>query len=309
MSHKLTEQQKQQIIYLKTEGYSSREIAKMCNVGKSTVNDLYNLWLNASLSTGPKAKAKVLFLDIETAPDVSVSFGRYNQNISQDAVLQDGGWLLSIAWAWGDGEVQGKTLPETFAEFAEDEILVYKVWELIEQADIVVMQNGDKFDLPVIKARCVVHDLPPLKKVKTVDTLKIAKSMKFPSNKLDSLGHMLGVGRKQGHSGISLWVSCLKGDGKALNEMLEYNKQDVELLRDVYHKLKAWDSKAPNMGLYEESDNVVCRVCGSHDVSPTANQVHAGASLYSEVICNDCGARSRFRTANTTKSKRQALLA
>ena len=256
-----------------------------------------------------KKQPKILFLDIESSPDIAVTFKRFKANFSQDNIILDGGWLLSIAWAWNNEPVTGLVLTENQAATANDRVLVHLLYNLIEEADIVVAQNGDRFDLPLIKARSVIHGLPAIKRVKTVDTLKIAKSMKFQSNRLDSLGLVLGVGRKVEHQGIKLWVECMQGNEEALQNMLDYNKQDVELLRDVYHKLKAWDNQAPNAGLYVDSTEAVCRVCGGEDVRATANQVQSGSSLYSEVICNDCGARSRLRVANTTKEKRKNLLA
>jgi hypothetical protein len=303
------------IIDQKASGVGSRSIANMLNCSKSAVNYAYQRWLTEDNRTKygtdyhpndvafnqVKLKPRILYLDVETAPDLSVSFGRFKQNMSQDHIITDGGWLISAAWAWNDSDAEGIVLTSEQAKNADDRFIVAVLWELIEQADIVVMQNGDRFDLPVIKARCVINGLPPIKKVKTVDTLKIAKQMKFQSNKLDSLGVFLGVGRKTKHSGISLWVDCMKGISTALKEMLEYNKDDVVLLRDVYHLIKAWDDRAPNMGLMLKTTDVVCRVCGSEDVSATANQVQAGASMFT--------ARSRLRIPNTSKDKRKALLA
>jgi ribosomal protein S27E len=133
--------------------------------------------------------------------------------------------------------------------------------------------------------------------------------MKFQSNKLDSLGEVLGVGRKMPHQGIKLWIDSMFGNPDALDTMLEYNKQDVTLLIDVYNKLKAFDNRAPNAGLYTDEQVPVCRVCGSNHVEPTGNVVTTAVSKFIEVQCGSCGARSRTRQALNTSKERKLLLA
>lgn len=256
-----------------------------------------------------KKKPKILFLDVESSPDVAVTFKRFKANMSQEHILQEGGWLLSIAYAFNEGEVISSSLTPSQACANDDSHLVAELWCAIEEADLVVAHNCDRFDIPLFKARCVINGFAPPKRVKQVDTLKLAKQMKFQSNRLDSLGYVLGEGSKIKHNGIDLWIKCMEGDSEALKTMEEYNRQDVVLLRNVYHRLKAFDNNSPNAALFTSGEEVACRVCGSHDVRATANQIAAGSSLFSEVICNACGARSRLRQSNTTKDKRKSLLA
>lgn len=254
-------------------------------------------------------KPKILFLDVESSPDVAVTFKRFKANMSQEHILQEGGWLLSIAYAFNEGEVISSSLTPSQACANDDSHLVAELWCAIEEADLVVAHNCDRFDIPLFKARCVINGFAPPKRVKQVDTLKLAKQMKFQSNRLDSLGYVLGEGSKIKHNGIDLWIRCMEGDPEALKTMEEYNRQDVVLLRNVYHRLKAFDNNSPNAALFTSGEDVACRVCGSHDVRATANQISAGSSLFSEVICNACGARSRLRQSNTSKDKRKSLLA
>lgn len=337
----------QHIIQFKHQGKGSRWIADFFGVSKSFVNQLYKRWqLQSAELVSPelqeeitkainlglygteynpndvaikventevlpwfKRKPKILFLDVESSPDVAVSFKRYQANMSQDHILEEGGWLLSVAYAFNDQPVQAFCLTSAQAVMNDDSSLVATLWDAIEQSDIIVAHNLAKFDLALFKSRCVINGFPPPKRVKQVDTLKLARSMKFQSNRLDSLGVVLGEGTKIKHSGIQLWIDCMQGKAEALEEMKQYNAQDVELLRNVYHRLKAFDNNSPNAALFTSGEDVACRVCGSHDLVPTPNQVAAGSSLFSEVVCNDCGARSRLRSSNTTKEKRKSLLA
>lgn len=254
-------------------------------------------------------KPQLLFYDVETAGDIALTFKRFDANFGQDSILIEGGWLLSVAFAFNDGKIQTFNLTPEEANNQDDSRLVEMLWEAFELADAAVAHNLLKFDLKVFKARCLLNGLPPPKRVKTIDTLRICKQLKLQSNKLDSVAVALGLEGKLRHAGVSMWVDSQQGDPTALEEMRQYNEQDVEVLRNIYHRIKAFDNNHPNTALFTSGDDVACRVCGSHDVRATANQISAGSSLFSEVICNECGARSRLRQSNTSKDKRKSLLA
>jgi len=294
-----------EILRYKQMGFSSRDISGVLGIGKSTVNDrLGKIRLSEVCSA-----MTMLFLDVETRPDIAVSFTRFKANMSQDHILEEGGGLISIAYQYGQhGKCYGTVQTPEQALANDDYDLVKTLLDRIETSDIIVGHNIDQFDLPVIRARAVINGLEPPKLVKTIDTLKIARTMRFQSNKLDSLAQVLGVGEKHKHSGISMWVACIRGELKALQEMLKYNIIDVELLVKVYNKLRAFDPKAPNAGLYDQSETPVCRVCGSAHVFPTGNTVKTGVAEYEEFKCDDCGARSRGRTILNSKENRKNLL-
>jgi transcription elongation factor Elf1 len=90
--------------------------------------------------------------------------------------------------------------------------------------------------------------------------------------------------------------------------MRDYNVQDVELLYKVYHQIKHFDNKAPNMATYYQDDKERCPVCGSEHVELTGNTILTNLSKFEEVHCTSCGARSRKRTNLLEKDKRKSLL-
>jgi transposase-like protein len=293
-----------QMLKLNHQGLSSRKIAEKLGVSKSSVNT------NLKRLSNQSPTAKYLFLDIETAPDIAVTFKRFKANLNQDNILQDGGTILSISWRWlGEDKAQGVALTPQEALDVNDKRLCAILYGLIEQADVVIGHNIDNFDLPCIKARLVINRFAAPKKVKTIDTLKIARQMRFPSNRLGSLGVILGEGDKASHSGISTWIGCLAGNQSSLDEMLVYNIEDVDLLYRVYMRLRNHDSRPLNAGLFTLDEKVMCPVCGSHEVEETGNTVYTTVNEFKEYECNDCGSRSRSRTAVSTKQKRKTLLA
>lgn len=302
---------KHKIIKLKNKGLSGQQVANILGVSKTTVNDTYLRHLATPKINVNKSEpsSKILFIDIETFPDIAVTFKRFKANLSQDNILKNGGGILSISWRWmGDEKAQGMVLTSDEAQEGVDSRLCAVLFALIEKADVLVGHNIDNFDLPIIKARMVVNKFSAIKKVKTIDTLKIARQMRFPSNRLGSLGVILEEGDKASHSGINTWIGCMAGDQKYLDEMLMYNLEDVDLLYRVYMRLRNHDSRPLNLGLFTESEHKHCPVCGSTNIEETGNVVYTQVSKFKEHECNDCGSRSRSRTAINTKEKRKNLL-
>lgn len=301
---KFNESQQKLIRELFEEGKSSREIAWYTNLSKSGINYFLN-------RTGIRnaRKPKILFFDLENAPSVVAAFQRWDVNISQDHVITEGSWLISASWKFLDeDEVHGVVLTKEEALEQNDSRIVAELYEAIEKADIVVAHNLKKFDWPLLKTRLVLNGFPPLPTVKLVDTLRIAKGLKFNSNKLDSLGEVLGIGRKIQNSGISLWIKCMEGCTDSLEEMLEYNKGDVLLLEKVYLRLRAWDLNHPNVSMYYSDTETRCPVCGSSSVDETGNSVYTSASEFKELQCGHCGHRSRVRTNSLAKEKRKSFI-
>lgn len=300
----MTKEKLQEILNL-SKHLSHRKIAKIVGLSKSQVGRIL-------LKNKTSVEPKILFLDIETAGAISHTFGRYNINLSQDNIIEEGGWLLSYAYAWNDCNVESVCLSPELVVLHNDKHLVSSLVDLINEADIVVGHNIDKFDLAVIKARMIKHGIKPFKTIKTVDTLKIAKSNRFPSNKLDDLGEYLGLGRKIKHEGVSLWIKCQQGDAKALSDMQEYNIQDVILLRNVYYAIRAYDKNPPNLGKILNSklndSRHRCPVCASDAIIKSKHTVHTLISEYDEYVCNTCGHRSRSRTVVNSKEQRSKTL-
>lgn len=305
----MTEQKVQQLRKYYQDGISTRKTAKLLSVSKSAVGRYFYKLSREDETKKESNFPKILLLDIETAPAEVLAFGRFKQNLTQDHILNEGGWLISIAWKWlYDDKTFGEVLASNEALLKDDIRLINDIVLRINEADVVVGHNIDSFDIPKIKARMIRHGLKPFKTVKTIDTLKIVKRLGFPSNKLDSLASFLGVGRKVQHQGISLWKGCMQGDKVALQDIQEYNIADVELLEKVYLKLRAYDTMPPNIGKLYNEEVSRCPVCGSDDIETTSNLVHTPVSVYQEVVCNCCGHRSRKRQVVNTKEARSNVL-
>lgn len=213
---------------------------------------------------------KITLLDVETSPILGLSWGVYDQTLLK--VIRPS-QIMSIAWKQlGSNESNVRCIAD-YSDYIkgqlDDKSLIQDVWSILDSSDVIIGQNSDKFDLPKINARFVIHNLPPPSSYKTVDTLKIAKKFfRFDSNKLDDLCNYLGLKGKVSHGGFSLWERCIEGDPKAWEKMKEYNLQDVFALEDVYLKLRPYATTHPDISLLTESTNAGynCPTCLSTNV-------------------------------------------
>jgi len=295
---------------LRSQGLSEQSIAAIIGIPRTTMRyKIHKLIKSQPSHTDFPSGPKVLLFDLETAPTLAYVWGRWQQNVSTVQVEHEGGYILSAAWKWlGDDVVHCKVSEDPIS--GNDYNVCEALSEAIEQADIIIAHNLIKFDYPMLLTRLIKNNLSPLKIIKKIDTLKIAKKhFRFSSNRLDDLGIFLNVGRKQETSGFELWKSVVKGDSQALIDMQTYNIQDVVLLEKVYMKLRAYDNDPSiNMGLYYKDNLTRCPCCGSADITTSENSVYTNVSEYQEYVCNSCGSRARGRTVQNSKEKRKVLL-
>jgi RNase_H superfamily len=208
--------------------------------------------------------AKILFIDIETAPSLGWVWQKWEANVID---FKSDWYLLSFAYKWSDDKkvtVLGLDDAPKYKKGSEDDKwLSKKLWDLLDEADIVIGHNSDQFDLPKINTRFLTHGLNPPAPYKTVDTLKIARKIfKFDSNKLDDLARYLKIGRKLPTTGFHTWRGCMTGDPQAWKLMKQYNAHDVELLESLYSLIRMWHPTHPNVNMGEEA----CPTCSSKNV-------------------------------------------
>lgn len=236
---------------------------------------------------------RVCFWDIETAPSRGAYFDLWKEG---NIVWEETPWyMLSFAYKWaGESKVHTHALPD-FPLYGRDKEndreLIKKLWDVHDQADILVAHNGDRFDTKKTNVRFAVHELKPPSPFVSIDTLKWAKSQfKFDSNRLDAIGRVLGVGRKLPHTGADLWRRCIEGDLEAWRIMRRYNAQDVRLLERVYEKLLPWAKTHPNLNAY--SGGKGCPKCQSMKIQRRGVEV-AKSRKYQRLQCQNCGGWSR----------------
>src|ERR1700676_2529674 len=104
---------------------------------------------------------KTLLLDIETSPNLGYVWGKYKQDVIR---FNKEWYILCFTAKWlGDKKLITCCLPDFTALYAKDPDndlgVITHLWKLLDEADIVVAQNGDEFDLKKINARFAVHNM------------------------------------------------------------------------------------------------------------------------------------------------------
>lgn len=249
-------------------------------------------------------------LDIETAPIEGAVWSIWQQNVGLNQIRQD--WsILSVAWkTLGKKRVYYEDVSQQ-EDVRDDRALLDVIWKVLDESDIIIGQNVQRFDKKKINARFIQAGMLPPRPYKLVDTMLMAKQVAaFTSNKLEWLAGILTDTPKDGHKkfpGMELWNECLKGNPAAWKAMKSYNEKDIPSCEGVYLKLRPWYEGHPNVAMYYDDDLTRCPKCGSTHVE-VAGEVYTQTGTYVSYHCGSCGGYSRSRYTTTSKAKRLNML-
>jgi len=243
---------------------------------------------------------KLLFFDVETAPMLAFIWRLRTEYVGTH-MLEHDTFLLSWAAKWSDEtKLHSGVLTPSEAKGQDDSRIVKSLSQMMRQADYVVAHNGDRFDLPMVNGRLLLNGLEPVQ-VQTIDTLKLARSsFRLASNKLDYLAKTLGFAGKH-DTGFDLWRSCYQGHGPSLKRMVEYNRNDVVLLEQVFGALKPYVKNLPRLVDAGEWRQDVCPSCGSD--RRTKDGFHrTKVNTFQRFKCSDC--KRHYRAWQAVGSKK-----
>ena len=230
---------------------------------------------------------KRLFIDIETAPYNAYVWRCGKQFVSNDSLryLPRDGNIICACWKWeGKKKVHSLQWDDT-----GDKQLIKDLMPVLLDADEIVAQNGDRFDIPYLNMRNLAHRMEPLPIWKTVDTLVIArKRFKFPSNRLDAMGKFL-LGEGKIRTDFEWWKEIKENNSqKHMALMVKYCKKDVVLLESVYTLLAGYHRAKSHVGVVNGRDKWTCSHCGSKSVRRDAKRHTAAGTLQHQMRCKDC---------------------
>lgn len=262
-------------------------------------------------------EAKIVTLDIETAPLVGFTWGTWKQTIGLNQILCDWSILSYCAKWFGKREVlyndcagRGESLATQDFGVRDDRHLLTELWEILDKADLVIMQNGVKFDRRKINARFILAGMQPPSPYRIIDTmLEARKVAAFTSNRLAWLSEFLTDTKKDEHRefpGFELWTECLKDNPRAWKVMRKYNCRDTPATEKVYLKLRPWIDRHPNVAAYDDSEKVRCPKCGGAVVKNGNKPTNTG--MYQQYRCKVCGGHARGRYTQNSITKRKSLL-
>lgn len=238
-----------------------------------------------------KREPRILLFDLETAPLRVFTFGLFDQNIGLSQIDRD--WFLlafSAKWLGEPAIIYSDQSKEK--DITDDTRLLGLLWNLLNEADVVVTQNGRSFDEKVANARFIIKGFPPLARFKHIDTKVLAKRrFRFTSNKLEYLAEALNVPvKKLKHKqfpGFDLWAEVMRGNQEAWKEMKAYCVADTLSLEGVYERLAPW-GVGVNLNAYHSDNTYRCQ-CGSIDFEKKDFE-RTATGKYMRLICKKCKA-------------------
>lgn len=255
------------------------------------------------------SKPKVLLLDIETSPLISYTWGLFDQNVALNQIHSE--WFV-LSWAakWlGDDKVLYQDQSKS-KDMSDDKQLLKGIWDLLNEADIVLGQNSKRFDVKKLNARFIMNDLPPPSPFRQIDTLVIAKKhFAFTSNKLEWMSGKLCPENKKLKTkkfvGFELWKACLAGNKEAWAEMKAYNMQDVIALESLYIRLQPWDNST-RFDVHNNDEGASCN-CGNSKLTRRGFSF-TNTGKFQRFQCQSCRAWYTGKKNMLTKEKRASLL-
>jgi DNA polymerase elongation subunit (family B) len=225
-----------------------------------------------------------LFLDVETSPLQVFVWSlndKANSYISHKSIIKDRG-IICICWKWA-GEEKIESL--TWNKSQNDKAMLKKFVTVMDSATEICAHNLDRFDLPWLRGRCLIHGIPMAPTYPTVDTLKKARAkFRLPSNRLDYLGGAL-VGEQKIATGFGLWRDIVLDKSEtAMRKMVDYCKQDVALLEKVYDKMAPYIEPVTSVADY----TCDCPECGNPRYYVKGYRTRKTGSVWVQLLCKEC---------------------
>ncbi len=236
------------------------------------------------------SKPKILFYDIETTPLLAYIWRPGEQVVRHGQLVKGRNVtrIICVTYCWNDGK-PAKAIGWGYRE--QDDGKVVALFDtLIKQADVVIGKNSDRFDnkhINTIRFLEGGHAMPDW--LKRTDDLEkqIRKYFNFPSNSLDYISDLLGLGGKIKME-FDDWINIVekvKGKGlQAYKKMLNYGIKDIEDTRALWNKMEAHIEPKYNAATVKYL--LQCRVCGSGNIVKNGSRAK-GTKKYQRFECKD----------------------
>ena len=243
--------------------------------------------------------SKIIFFDCETTFNtVRTFYVGYKVGLTHDQIIEERK-VSVICWMYeGSKKVHSLTWDD---DKQCDKAMLKEFSKVLEDCDVAIAHNGDKYDLPVLNTRLLYHRLNSCSHIQTIDTLKLARNnFRFNSNRLDYISKYLGNEGKMATGGLQLWHDVQDGCKKALAKMVRYCKRDVTELRSVFWRIVPYCKTLPvHLGVILGGERPDCKVCSSPN--PHKINVHTTGSgiRYQRYRCKVC--RHVFRDTKQLK--------
>ena len=235
-----------------------------------------------------KIPIKRLFFDIETSyyklEIKSWQLKNFKKYFDHNDIIREKE-IICISYKW-QYEDKVHTL-----DWRDGEKKMLKAFiKVLGDADEAIGHNGDRFDLPFLRTRCIANGVLMFTSYRTLDTLKKSRgSFLFASNRLDYLGKFFGVGGKEEHPGFEMWEEIVENNNEEmLKKMIRYCERDVVLLEDVYYIMSPFITHNNNFAVLTGGEKFHCPECASKDVEMHNTYSTPYGIVRRNMKCNSC---------------------
>jgi len=254
---------------------------------------------------------RLFYVDIETSrvEYLVKTFSPRVDYLSHKDIIKD--WFV-ICWAgqWiGTDKVFHSVVTPSEALARDDRRVCADFLEILNEADVIIAHNGDRFDMKKLRYRFrFAHNFPPPLPYRTIDTLKIMRKVYgATSNALDFLTRMGMKIPAKLKTDLQLWKDCEAGDPVALGRMDTYCVNDIHIGIGLYKKIIPDAPNGVNLALYTDLDKPRCPRCLG-DIVPVDKVTTTGANAFETYRCVECGHTGRTRQSALDKEQRRNLV-
>lgn len=230
---------------------------------------------------------KVLYFDLETAP-CKGWFWRpgFRVRLTMKNVREPGK-IICASWKW---KGKKKVHRADWGKDKDDKLVLEPLVEAMNEADLIIAHNGDRFDIRWVRARCLANGIMSLPRWQTMDTLKsLRANLELPSYRLEDVCEYYDLPYKKMKVDGDLWEEIVFGEGERMEEMLEYCDADILALESVHEFIEKVVPSKMHVGVAEGGEKWSCNCCGSEHVKHHMQRTTKTGIIKHSMKCKNCG--------------------
>jgi DNA polymerase elongation subunit (family B) len=241
------------------------------------------------MKTNVNNDLKILLMDLELTYAIYYAYPSNREQYLSGSNIKHDQFCTCAAWKWlHESSTHVVKITDNKRQFKEDfrndRVVAEKLHALMEEADVIVAHNGDRFDIKHANTLFRKHGLGPIPQRKSIDTLKVAKKyFAFPGNSLDMLSKRFG---STGKNRKPNWYKMTDGDATEINIAAKYCKNDVVELEKVFVELRPYITNFPR--IRSSVPPTECECCYSKRIQSRGKQLFNN-SLQRVYRCAECG--------------------
>lgn len=247
----------------------------------------------------PFGTKTVLLWDIERFPGLYYGWSQFDNPFSQ----KEKSTMSVICYKWlGEEDVHtiGLSKSQHNRNPRNEEPIIKKMLKVMNQADILIGYNGDKFDWKKFNGAVIKYGLEPVKKPKLMDPLKMIKrEASFDSHRLGEMCQELGVHMKV-ETERGLFIKAMY-DWDKYKTLTDYCAHDVLALEDLFKRILPYSTPIVNAAGINKIDKA-CSNCGSEKLIKFGTYILNSGTESQRYRCKDCGSTKTRDSANGKKT-------